>query len=251
MERTVSLKLSTRRRCPNFVNSILQVPPQACWRRGCYTLIGETRTTSFQLHDFRLMTLDVFYWLRIWTECSIFIAECQVTWKAPFISWGWSEFSGSSFPPSCARTLKKSLIWQFFVPPLSEELEAMAGHNILEALSLEVLQLSKIQWTCIGSILQKVENVLAKPGWSALRQVSCKLYRTFKLGEHRRVPQRCHGSSFHNKIQLHYWQITCVDRHGCQWCDDAHVDDLQFPQKFRIFGHFGRCKSCCATHKTC
>jgi hypothetical protein len=58
---------------------------------------------------------------------------------------------------------------------LCDELEAMAGHNVLEALSFEVLVDSDETEDSIGSIIQKVEKVLVKPGWSALRQVSFKL----------------------------------------------------------------------------
>ena len=59
---------------------------------------------------------------------------------------------------------------------LCEELEAIAGRNMLEALFLEV-PINTICHTVdsIESSIQKVENVLAKPGWSALRQVSFKL----------------------------------------------------------------------------
>ena len=56
---------------------------------------------------------------------------------------------------------------------LCEELEAMAGHNMLEALSIKVHIGDNTETEdFIGSIIQKVENVLVKPGWSALRQVS-------------------------------------------------------------------------------
>ena len=59
---------------------------------------------------------------------------------------------------------------------LCEELEAMAGHNILEALSVEVrVQNEDEMEDFIGSIIQKVEKVLIKPGWSLLRQVSFKV----------------------------------------------------------------------------
>jgi hypothetical protein len=86
-----------------------------------------------------------------------------------------------------ARTLKVlhltvALYDNSLAPPLGglcEELEAMAGHNMLEALSLEV-EIDCIGTDCptedsIGSIIEKVEKVLVKPGWSALRQVSFKL----------------------------------------------------------------------------
>jgi hypothetical protein len=60
---------------------------------------------------------------------------------------------------------------------LCEELEALAGYNMLEALSFEVqLEVDGLETEdFIGSIIQKVEGVLVKPGWSALRQVSLKV----------------------------------------------------------------------------
>ena len=66
------------------------------------------------------------------------------------------------------------------VPPLAglcEELEVMEGHNTLEALrvSFDVLVDSNHREDWVGSTIQEVENVLVKPGWSALRQVSFKL----------------------------------------------------------------------------
>ena len=77
-----------------------------------------------------------------------------------------------------ARTLKVlDLTVSFYSIPLvlvglCEELEAMAGHNVLEALSLEVQICGYETEEFIGFIIQKVEKVLVKPGWSALRQVS-------------------------------------------------------------------------------
>ena len=58
---------------------------------------------------------------------------------------------------------------------LCEELEAMAGHDMLEALSFEV-RVNR-HWTVdlLGSTIQNVEKVLVKPGWSALRRVSFKI----------------------------------------------------------------------------
>ena len=58
---------------------------------------------------------------------------------------------------------------------LCEELEAMAGHTILEALSFEVLVDSYETEESIGSIIRNVEKALVKPGWSALKQVSIKV----------------------------------------------------------------------------
>ena len=53
---------------------------------------------------------------------------------------------------------------------LCEELEAMAGHNVLEALTFEIG--TTYAEECIGNIIQKVGEVLVKPGWSDLRHVS-------------------------------------------------------------------------------
>ena len=67
-------------------------------------------------------------------------------------------------------------------PPLAglcEELEAMAGHNTLEVFSFELLVDSRDRVESIGSTIQKVENILVKPGWSALRQVSFKFQLDF------------------------------------------------------------------------
>ena len=53
----------------------------------------------------------------------------------------------------------------------------MTGHNMLEALrlTLELVYCEQYTVDFIGSIIQKLENVLVKPGWFALRQVSFKL----------------------------------------------------------------------------
>ena len=60
---------------------------------------------------------------------------------------------------------------------LCEGLEAVAGHNMLEALSFEIRLPGGFYMDpdFMGSTIQTVENVLFKPGWSALRQVSFKL----------------------------------------------------------------------------
>ena len=58
-----------------------------------------------------------------------------------------------------------------------EELEALAGHNTLKALFLTLHlcdNVDEIEYH-IGPIMQDVENVLVKPGWSALKQVSFKV----------------------------------------------------------------------------
>ena len=62
---------------------------------------------------------------------------------------------------------------------ICEELEALAGHNMLEALSFIVYFDGHETEDLIGSIIQKVEGVLVKPGWFALRKVSFKLEVSF------------------------------------------------------------------------
>ena len=80
-----------------------------------------------------------------------------------------------------ARTLKEFdfTISLYSIPQpltgLCEELEAMAGNNVLEAVSFEVLIDGGETEDLIGSTFRKLEEVLVKPGWSALRQVSFKV----------------------------------------------------------------------------
>ena len=71
-----------------------------------------------------------------------------------------------------------SMSWDHIIlGGICEELEALARHNMLEALSFEVHADDHDHDTgeFVGSIIQKVENILVKPGWSMLRQVSFKL----------------------------------------------------------------------------
>ena len=72
---------------------------------------------------------------------------------------------------STTGRLKRNLPFE----KLCEELEAMAGHNMSEYLSLEVMLNRYETPHVIGSMIQTVEKVLVKPGWSALRQVSFKV----------------------------------------------------------------------------
>ena len=65
-----------------------------------------------------------------------------------------------------------------FLGGTCEELEALERHNMLEAFTLRVEINSDDSISTegfIGSIFEKVENILVKPGWSALRRVSFKL----------------------------------------------------------------------------
>ena len=80
-----------------------------------------------------------------------------------------------------ARTLKVlNFIVSIYPVPLAlaglcMELEAMAGHYVLEALSFLVKVDGHETEDFIGSTIQEVEKVLVKPGWSGLRQVSFKV----------------------------------------------------------------------------
>ena len=58
-----------------------------------------------------------------------------------------------------------------FLGGICEELEAWAGHDMLEALSIEASVTRHDTEDFIASIFQKVVSVLVKPGWSSLRQV--------------------------------------------------------------------------------
>jgi len=74
-----------------------------------------------------------------------------------------------------ARTLKVldlTVSLYKFPGGICEELEALAGHNILEALSFKILVDGFTTEHTLGSTIQEVEKVLVKPGWSALRRIS-------------------------------------------------------------------------------
>ena len=58
---------------------------------------------------------------------------------------------------------------------ICEELEAMAGHNVLESLSCEIRVYELYSKDFIGPVIQNIEKVLIEPGWSLLRQVSLKV----------------------------------------------------------------------------
>ena len=58
---------------------------------------------------------------------------------------------------------------------LCRELEAIAGHNMLEALSFKINADGHESEDFVGTIIQDVEKVLVKPGWSALKRVSFKV----------------------------------------------------------------------------
>ena len=88
------------------------------------------------------------------------------------------------FPPR-SRTLKVldltvPLYDDSHHPPLAlaglyQELEVIAGHNVLEALSFKVDVDGHETENFIECIMRNVEKALVRPGWSALRQVSLKV----------------------------------------------------------------------------
>ena len=81
-------------------------------------------------------------------------------------------------PRACTLKVFDLTAFLYAVPSpggLCEELEAMAGHFMVETLSFEFKVDGYETEEFIGSIIQKVWEVLIKPGWSALRQVSFKV----------------------------------------------------------------------------
>jgi hypothetical protein len=70
---------------------------------------------------------------------------------------------------------------------LCDELEAMAGHEMLEDLSFDVV-LNRLETeVSIGSRIQEVETFLVKPGWLTLRQVSIKISIAYGSREDRTI----------------------------------------------------------------
>ena len=78
--------------------------------------------------------------------------------------------------PSASTLKELDLTVRLYSPgPLAElcvGLEAMAGHNILESLSIVVFADGSETADFVGSAFQEVEEVLVKPEWFALRQVT-------------------------------------------------------------------------------
>jgi hypothetical protein len=73
----------------------------------------------------------------------------------------------------CACTLKiLDLSVRVPLTGVYEGLEEMAGHNMLEALSIVFHVDGHGTEDLIGSTIQNVEGVLVKPGWSALSHIS-------------------------------------------------------------------------------
>ena len=66
--------------------------------------------------------------------------------------------------------INSSPLWE-----ICKELEAFAGHNLLETLSFVTFLSNLVTEDSIGSLFQEMETVLVKPGWSMLRQVSFKV----------------------------------------------------------------------------
>ena len=98
----------------------------------------------------------------------------------------------ASAPTLKVLDLSVSFLWDGILRTC-EELEALAGHNMLEDFKVRVvvgvdLTNSTERFRVIGTIFQKVEDVLVKPGWSALRQVS---FEVRILGWNERSSEMC------------------------------------------------------------
>ena len=112
-----------------------------------------------------------------------------------------------------ARTLKvldlSVSLWEhpLFLEGICEELEALAGHNMLEALSFVLHVGVNDTEDFIGSIIQKMGNVLVKSGWFALRQVSFKL----PLARFRNSRQLCEAlQSIPDKYLSHLSKLKSI-----------------------------------------
>ena len=116
------------------------------------------------------------------------------------------------------RTLKVLDLWvslwdgtSIYLGGICEELEALAGHNMLEAFKLCVRMGSGdsiFTEGSIGSTLQKVENLLVKPGWSALRRVS---FKVAILGRNRNAEKLCDAlQSLPDKYLNHLSKLESV-----------------------------------------
>ena len=77
----------------------------------------------------------------------------------------------------CGRIMGLRHLEPVFLGGICEELEALAGHNMLEVLSFAFQVIGDEIEDFIGPILQKLEKVLVRviPRWSALRQVSFRV----------------------------------------------------------------------------
>ena len=58
---------------------------------------------------------------------------------------------------------------------LCNKLEAIVGHNIMEALSFEIDVDGHETAIFVGSMIHNLEMVLVKSGWSALKRVSINI----------------------------------------------------------------------------
>ena len=108
---------------------------------------------------------------------------------------------------------------------LIKELEAMAGHYMLESLSLIVEVLRYETADVIGSMIQNVEKVLAKPGWSALRQVSfevpvaCRMEQTCQCAELAEELQ----SLIPDKYLSHLSKLESVTLNFSSYVPESHI----------------------------
>jgi len=93
---------------------------------------------------------------------------------------------------------------------LLRELEAISGHNTLEALSFEFeIFPNREDASGWGSTIQNVEKVLVKPGWSELRQVSFKFSMTcFQESEREKLTKML--QSLPDKYLSHHSKMESV-----------------------------------------
>ena len=93
---------------------------------------------------------------------------------------------------------------------LCEGLDGMAEHNMLEALSFDILVDEGETEDFVGSQVQRVEEVLIKPGWSALRQVSFKITIACCGGNDSELYKALLLQSFPDKYLSHLSRIESV-----------------------------------------
>ena len=141
---------------------------------------GQDGRPAFDFTELRLLSMSLKYFedeqnIRYLLQNSKLLEKLHLE-----VAHGWSLVGLLSPSSRALKALHLSVsLWDnsVFLGGICEELEALAGHNMLEALSFKVCGVVDDDDTgdFIGSVIQKVENVLVKPGWSTLRHVSFEL----------------------------------------------------------------------------
>jgi len=98
----------------------------------------------------------------------------------------------------------------------------MAGHNILEALSFEVLLDGHETEDSVGFEVQRVEKVLVKPGWPALRQVSFKVSIHLVFNKDRKLNEAL--KSLPDKYLSHLPKLESVAFNYSAYLDHSRYD---------------------------